>query len=170
MLMIGNQRGEYCFFIGNCLISWSSRKQNFIALSSNNAEFGALAEASREAYYIRGLVNEISPGFLQADTPITIFEDNEGTIAQARNNILNSANRTIALKFHFVREEILSKRITLSPVCSQDQLGDILTKALPPQTFMRFRDLILGLNREHNIWSKASGTATSDRHLIEGGC
>src|SRR4051812_23214143 len=47
--------GGYCFFIGNNLVSWSSKKQNFIALSSNNAEFGALAEACREAFYIRGL-------------------------------------------------------------------------------------------------------------------
>src|SRR4051812_3335515 len=75
--------GAYMFFIGSCLISWSSKKQGFIALSSNNAELG----------YIRGLVNELSPNFISSATPIEIFEDNEGTIAQANNNILNSANR-----------------------------------------------------------------------------
>src|SRR4029079_5506022 len=61
--------GAYLFFIGKCLVSWSSKKQGFIALSTNNAELGALAEACREAPYIRGLVNELSPGFITQHTP-----------------------------------------------------------------------------------------------------
>jgi hypothetical protein len=138
--------GAYLFFIGSCLVSWSSKKQGYIALSTNNAELGALADASREAYYIRGLVNELHPGFLPSNKPITIYEDNEGTIAQANNNIMNNATRTIALKFHFVREEIKSKRIQLKPVASQDQIGDLLTKALPAPSFIKLRDQALGVS------------------------
>jgi hypothetical protein len=97
-----------------------------------------------EAYFIRGLVNDLWPGFVDAAMPIKIYEDNHGTIAQANNNIMNSATRTIALKFHFVREEILSKRIELVSVPSQEQMGDILTKALAPPQFRNLRDKIMG--------------------------
>jgi hypothetical protein len=137
--------GAFLFFIGTCLVSWSSKKQGYIALSTNNAELGALAEACREAYYIRGLVNEISPGFIPQNSPIAIYEDNEGAIAQANNNILNNATRTIALKFHYIRGEITSKRIQLLPISSQDQMGDLLTKGLHAPNFSRLRDQVLGL-------------------------
>jgi hypothetical protein len=154
--------GGYLFFIGNCLVSWASRKQGYVALSTNNAEFGALAEACKEAFYIRGIINEIIPSFLPASRPIQIFEDNEGTISQARNNILNSANRTIALKFHFVREEMQAKRVFLSHVTSQDQLADILTKALPTQTFKNIRDLILGQDQDRNIYKPPVSESTQE--------
>ena len=72
------------------------------------------------------------------------LRDNEGTIAQANNNIMNNASRTIALKFNFVREEITSKRIVLSSVASQDQLGDLLTKQMAAPQFQLLRDRTMG--------------------------
>jgi hypothetical protein len=139
--------GAFIFFIGTCAISWSSKKQGYVALSTNNAELGALSEASREAFYIRGLLNDIIPNFLPDSQPIQIFEDNEGAILQANNNILNHASRTIALKFHFIKEEISAKRIILSPIPSQEQLGDLLTKALPAPAFNKLRDLTMGMQK-----------------------
>ena len=73
--------GGFLFFVGNCLVSWSSKKQGYVALSTNNAEFGALTDACKEAYFIRGIVNGISPGFLPSSRPIEVFEDNEGAIS-----------------------------------------------------------------------------------------
>ena len=136
--------GAYMIFIGTCLVSWMTKKQGYIALSSNNAELGALSEACREAYFIRGLLSELTPGFLPSNKPIKIYEDNEGTISQANNNIMNNASRTIALKFHFVREEIVSKRIELTSVASQDQLGDLLTKQMAAPQFQLLRDRAMG--------------------------
>ena len=52
--------GAFLIFVGSCLVSWSSKKQGYIALSSNNAELGALSEVCREAFFVRGLVNELS--------------------------------------------------------------------------------------------------------------
>jgi hypothetical protein len=103
-----------------------------------------LFDASREAFYIRSIVNEMVPKFIDTRTPIKIFEDNEGTISQANNNIMNDATRTIALKFHYVREEIKSKRISLVSVSSANQMGDFLTKALHQPRFIQLRDQICG--------------------------
>ena len=136
--------GAYLIFIGSCLVSWSSKKQGYIALSSNNAELGALSEVCREAYFVRGLLNELSPDFLPVSKPIKIYEDNEGTISQANNNVMNNASRTIALKFHFVREEIDSKRIILISVTSHDQLGDLLTKQMAAPQFQFLRNRVMG--------------------------
>jgi hypothetical protein len=82
--------------------------------------------------------------FIPEGEPITIYEDNEGTISQANNNIMNKATRTIALKFHYIREEIEAKRICLTPVASQDQLGDLLTKSLGSVSFSKLRNLVMG--------------------------
>ena len=136
--------GAYLFFIGSCLISWSCKKQNFVALSTNNAEFAAMSDACKEARFIRGLLSELAPSVLPPEKPIFIFEDNQGAIAQANSNILNNANRTIALKFHHVREEITKQRVLLVPISSQDQLGDILTKSLSPSSLERLRIRIFG--------------------------
>ena len=57
---------------------------------------------------------------------------------------MNNASRTIALKFHFVREEIASKRITLTSIASQDQLGDLLTKQMAAAQFQLLRDRAMG--------------------------
>ena len=115
-----------------------------IALFSNNAELGALADACKEARFIRGIIFELKPSILPPNKPITIFEDNEGTISQANNNILSSATRTIALKFCFVREEIENKRIMLVSIPLQDQLADMLTKPLAKPNFVRLREIALG--------------------------
>ena len=87
----------------------------------------------------------MAPGFIATSSPIKIYEDNEGAIAQSNNNIMNNASRTIALKFHFIREEIVSKRIELKSVMSQEQMADVLTKPLASPSFLRLRDQILGL-------------------------
>jgi len=138
--------GGYLFFIGSSLISWSSKKQKSVSLSTNNAEFAALSEACREGRFIRGLLFELSPATLPPHIPIYIFEDNEGAINQANSNILNNANRTIALKFHHVREELIHGRIKLLSISSQEQIADGLTKALPPGQFLQHRARILGMD------------------------
>jgi hypothetical protein len=138
----------YLFFIGSCLISWTCKKQKFVALSTNNAEFIALSDACREGRFIRALLQEIQPAVLPPYTPIYIYEDNEGAMKQANSNILNNANRTIALKFHHVREEIEEGRVKLLHICSQDQIADGLTKSLGPTIFSTLRDRMLGLDKK----------------------
>jgi hypothetical protein len=147
--------GAYLFFIGSSLVSWSCKKQHFIALSTNNAEFAALSEACKEARFLRGLIQEIYPTILPPHTPIFVFEDNEGTIKQANSNILNNATRTIALKFHHVREEIVTGRIKLMSIPSQEQLADGLTKALGPGQFKLLMDKIFGMDKQW--WKKVLG-------------
>jgi hypothetical protein len=57
---------------------------------------------------------------------------------------MNKATRTIALKFHYIREEIEAKRISLTSVNSQDQLADLLTKSLGTASFSKLRSLVMG--------------------------
>jgi hypothetical protein len=98
--------------------------------------------------------------------PISIFEDNEGAIKQANSNILNNANRTIALKFHHVREEITEGRIKLLNISSQDQLADALTKSLQPGRLVQLRDRIMGTD-SHWWSSKLSELKKSGEKILQ---
>ena len=70
------------FKLGKCAISWRSRKQSIVALSTTEAEYVALCEASQEAVWLRRLLGDI--GFTQ-NTPTVVFEDNQGAIALSQN-------------------------------------------------------------------------------------
>ena len=72
----------YVFIAGEGAITWSSRKQIATALSSTEAEYVALSEASREAFWLRNVYDEL--GLLQEDTPTEIRGDNEGSITMVR--------------------------------------------------------------------------------------
>ena len=72
----------YVFLSNGGAITWGSRKQTVIALSSTEAEYIALSEASREAMWLRHLYGEL--GFIQKE-PILILGDNDGSIAMAKN-------------------------------------------------------------------------------------
>lgn len=156
--------GANLIYIGNCLVSWTCRKQKFIALSTNNAEFAALSDACKETTFIRGLLFEIAPEILKIDKPIFIYEDNEGAISQANSNILNSTNRTIAIKFHQVRNEIENRRIQLKHIPSQEQLADALTKSLQPAQHAILRGRMLGQDAEW--WLKRCQKLEEDWHLF----
>jgi len=75
-------------------ITWKSKKQTTIALSSTEAEYVALSEAAREACWLRSLYEEI--GYSQK-FPITIKGDNDGSIAMAKNPQFHSRSKHVAI-------------------------------------------------------------------------
>ena len=74
---------RYIFLTGDGTITWCSRKQTTIALSSTEAEYVALSEAAQEACWLRSLYSKL--GLLQEEVPTLIWGDNEGLIAMAKN-------------------------------------------------------------------------------------
>jgi hypothetical protein len=113
-------------------VSWASRLQQTVALSSTEAEYMAACACTQEAVYLRQLLSDLgasSPG------PIVIYEDNQGCIALGHNPIYHKRSKHIAIRYHFVRERIQSGDIKLSYLPTDQQLADLLTKPLPaPRT------------------------------------
>ena len=118
----------YVFLAAGGAITWKSKKQTSIALSSTEAEYVALSEAAREACWLRNFYEEL--GYPQ-EFPITIKGDNEGSIAMAKNQQFHSRSKHIAIRWHWVRELVEQELIKIESCRDPQQTADILTKALP---------------------------------------
>jgi len=126
----------YVFQIGSSTVSWSSKRQSVVALSSTEAEYVALSHATQEATWLRNLLQ--SMGFDQAN-PMTIFEDNQGTIALAKNPKHHARTKHIDIKYHFIRDAISEKKIQLDYCPTNEMIADILTKSLARPQFEKLR-------------------------------
>lgn len=120
----------------NCTISWNSKRQNSVATSSTEAEYMALYEGVREAIWFKSLLNSIA---INIPEPIVIFEDNNGCISIANNPTHHKRSKHIDIKYHFSREKIQEKIITLKYVPTGEQLADVFTKMLPTPKFTEIR-------------------------------
>ena len=118
----------YVFLASGGAITWKSKKQTTIALSSTEAEYVALSEAAREACWLRNLYNEL--GVLQK-FPIVIKGDNDGSIAMAKNQQFHNRSKHIAIRWHWVRDLVEEKLIDIKTCRDPQQTADVLTKALP---------------------------------------
>ena len=118
----------YVFLASGGAITWKSKKQTTIALSSTEAEYVALSEAAREACWLRNLLDEL--GYSQ-EFPIVIKGDNDGSIAIAMNQQFHNRSKHIAIRWHWVRDLVEQGLITIKICRDPQQTADILTKALP---------------------------------------
>ena len=129
----------YAFFVCGGIISWASKKQPIIALSSTEAEYIAANLALQEALWLRTLLNDLN--FLQ-EQPTVINEDNQGVIALCRNPKYHSRTKHIDIKYHFIREKIDNMEIALKYCPAEEMIADTLTKPLGKIKFQRFRGLM----------------------------
>ncbi|KAF0706887.1 hypothetical protein AaE_013900 [Aphanomyces astaci] len=128
----------YCFLLNNGIVSWKSHKQRTVALSSTEAEYMGLTEAAQEALWMKALLQEL--GELEDGVPITIWEDNQGSIALAKNTEHHRRTKHIDIRYHFIREKVASADIELKYCPTSDMIADIFTKPLPAVQFSKLRE------------------------------
>jgi len=140
----------YSFHFGRGAISWSSKKQHIVALSSTEAEYIAQTHAAKEALWLRSFVKEIRE---ERNGTLTINCDNQGAIALAKDNKFHSRTKHIDLRYHFIREAVEDKKISVNYIPTDDNISDIFTKPLSKQKFRRFVEM-LGLANEGEAKTK----------------
>ena len=118
----------YTFLLSNGAIMWSSKKQNAVMLSTAEAEYTAMAHATKEAIWLRNLFTEL--GFHQTE-PTIIFGDNQSAIAIAKNNQYHQWSKYFNLRNHFIRDKIKLSSIDICYCPTASMTADIFTKALP---------------------------------------
>ena len=133
----------YCASLSerSSLISWKSRKQPTVALSTCEAEYMALASAIQECMYLQQLLKGIDK-YQYAQTKV--FDDNQGTIALARNPVNRQRSKHIDIKYHFIREAVSSGRVSLEYCPTDNMIADLMTKPPTKLKLQRFAGHLFG--------------------------
>jgi len=127
----------YVFKLAGAAVSWSSKKQTSITLSSTEVEYIAGAHTAKEAIWLRQLLSELG---LNTSSPTILHIDNQSAIAIARNPEFHDRTKHIDVRYHFLRQVVEDKSIELAYIPTGDQVADALTKGLPPASFGKFRE------------------------------
>ncbi|NDA63213.1 MAG: hypothetical protein EBX50_14410 [Chitinophagia bacterium] len=118
----------YCFKLGAGAVSWKSKKQTSVALSSTEAEYMALTQATKEAMWIKFLLTELG---VFDNTAICINVDNQSCVALAKNPEFHARTKHIDIQYHFIREKVEDNSVKLEFCPTDRMVADVLTKALP---------------------------------------
>ncbi|GJT59660.1 ribonuclease H-like domain-containing protein [Tanacetum coccineum] len=126
----------YCVFLGNNLLSWSSKRQHTLSRSSAEAEYRGVANAVAETCWLRNLLRELH-------TPLTtatlVYCDNVSAVYLSSNPVQHQRTKHIEIDIHFVRDLVAAGHIRVLHVPSRYQFADIFTKGLPSALFEEFR-------------------------------
>ena len=131
-----HSRTGYVICYAGCPITWSSKLQPLIALSTTEAEYIALSTALRDVIGIQHLMVELdSKGFkFNQSTPLMhckVFEDNQSCIEIATNHKTRPRTKHLSVRLHHFRSHVIRKTISIQYINTKHQLGDIFTKGLP---------------------------------------
>ncbi|CEG45551.1 Phosphatidylinositol kinase (PIK-G3) [Plasmopara halstedii] len=123
----------YAFMMNGGCISWKSKKQRTVALSSTEAEYMALTEATQEAIWLKTFLCEL--GEMRDEDPVKIFEDNQGSLALAKNPKFHKRTKHIDIRYHFVREKVEGGQVILQYCSIKDMKADMITKPITAAQF-----------------------------------
>lgn len=122
----------YIVFLGDSPVSWRTKKQDAVALSSAEAEYRAMSDTVKELKWMKGLF--LSFGLSHPD-PMRLFCDSKSALYIASNPVFHERTKHIERNCHHVRDALKAKLIATEHVSSRNQLADILTKSLPRPLF-----------------------------------
>ena len=150
----------FLFSLGSGAISWSSKQQPTVALSSCKAQYMGQTQAIKEAVWLKSLLDQLNPedsvdslprdNSLTTPSPATdisvyalkatiIYCDNQGAVALAKNPESHARSKHINIQWHYQREKIADGSVTLKYVPTSEQIADGLTKPLTKEKFLIFR-------------------------------
>jgi hypothetical protein len=124
------------FLLYNGAVSWFSRRQTCVALSTTEAEFISAAESTKEGIWLKRLHLEL--GAIESATPLRC--DNQGAIALIHDPVFHQRTKHMDVRFFFVRDAQQEGRINISYIETESQLADIFTKALAVPRFEKLRN------------------------------
>ncbi|KAF2292200.1 hypothetical protein GH714_016067 [Hevea brasiliensis] len=117
----------FCFTLGSGVVTWRSKKQPTVAISSCEAEYVAGGAAACEAVWMRKLLLDLG---MKQEGATEIYSDSSSAIAMTKNPVFHGRAKHIEIKHHFIRELVAKEEISLKFCNSDEQIADIFTKAL----------------------------------------
>lgn len=126
----------YCVYLGDNLVSWSSKRQQTVSRSSAEAEYKGVANTVAETCWLRNLLMELH---CPLKTGTLVFCDNISSVYLSNNPVEHQRTKHIEIDLHFVREKVAIGHVKVLHVPSSHQYADIFTKGLPSTLFREFR-------------------------------
>lgn len=127
----------YVFKMQGGAVSWNSRKQQTVALSTTEAEYMAMASATQEAIWLRNLQNEL----FNNTTQIIVYGDNKSALQLAEKpTTFHPRTKHIDIRHHFVRDAISNNQVKFVHKSTEHMTADMLTKAVPTMKHNKCRD------------------------------
>jgi histone deacetylase 1/2 len=126
----------FCIFLGDSLISWSSKRQTTVSRSSAEAEYRGVANAVTECTWLGQLLAELQH---PVSTATIAYCDNVSSVYMSRNPVHHKRTKHIELDIHFVREKVALGELRVLQIPSAQQFADVFTRGLPTSMFNEFR-------------------------------
>jgi hypothetical protein len=123
-------------FLGDNLVSWSSKRQHTVLRSSAEAEYRAVANGVAEATWLRQLLFELHRPPRQGTL---VYCDNVSAVYLSSNPVQHQRTKHIEIDLHFVREKVALGQVRVLHVPTTSQYADVFTKGLPTSLFQEFR-------------------------------
>jgi hypothetical protein len=127
---------DTCQLLGRSLISWSSKKQNSVALSTVEAEYISAGSCCAQLLWMKATLNDF--GIKIKNVPL--FCDNESAIKLTQNLVQHSRTKHIDIRHHFIRDHQQKGDISIESIGTEDQLADIFTKPLDEKRFYKLKN------------------------------
>lgn len=133
----------YCFSLNKQgpAISWKSKKQPTVALSTCEAEYIGLATTTQESMYLAQLLSGIDNREYRCTK---MYGDNQGAIALSKNPVNRQRSKHIDVKYHFIRDALSEGKIDIAYCPSEDMVADILTKPVAKFKIVKFKKFFFG--------------------------
>jgi hypothetical protein len=127
----------YVYMLGSGAISWSSKKQPIVTLSTTEAEFVSAASCACQGVWLRNVLDYLR---LKQQGSTVIYCDNSSSIKLSKNPVMHGRCKHIDVRFHFLRDLTKDGIVELVHCRTEDQLADILTKPLKLDSFCKLRE------------------------------
>ena len=125
----------YVFMLGSGAISWCSKRQLTVSLSTTEAEYRAAAMAAQESTWLIRLMNDLHQ---LVDYAVPLYCDNQSAVRLAENPVFHARTKHVEVHYHFIREKVLEEEVELKQIKSEDQVADLFTKGLSGSKFESF--------------------------------
>lgn len=129
----------YIIFFGKSPITWCTRRQPIVALSSTEAEFIAAADCVKELLYLKNLLRELTNN----DVVVNLNIDNQSAMKLCKNGIFNKRSKHIDVRYHFLSENVKQGKVNLFYIPTNENVADMFTKPLAHVKFGSFKKYVV---------------------------
>ena len=127
-----------CFYVGTNLVTWMSKKQNYMSLSTAEAEYITTGSCCSQFFWIKKVLTDYR---ISQDTMV-VYCDNSSAIDISKNPVQHSKTKHIEIRYYFIRDLVERKIMCLKYIPTERQNADIFTKPLDRSKFETLRQVI----------------------------